>query len=96
MSLSASHAAHPRVVFVALQSIAYVSVALSGTFQKKCGSDVLQGILQLVQKNPCLRIQAIAASCVGQFCSCEMISKKIFKNLLEPLTQWLYSLCSVR
>ena len=83
-------------MFVALQAIAYVSVALPVTFQKKCGAQVLQSELQLVQKNPCLRVQAIAASCVGQFCSCEMISKKIFKNVLEPLTQWMYSLCSVK
>ena len=83
-------------MFVALQAIAYVSVALPVTFQKKCGAQVLQSVMQLVQKNPCLRVQAIAASCVGQFCSCEMISKKIFKNVLEPLTQWMYSLCSVK
>lgn len=83
-------------MFVALQAIAYVSVALPATFQKKCGAQVLQGVLQLMQKSPCLRVQAIAASCVGQFCSCDMISKKIFKNVLEPLTQWMYSLCSVK
>ena len=75
------------MIYVALQSIAYVSVALEGTFQKKCGAQV--------QRNPCLRVQAIAASCVGQFCAVEMISKKIFKNTLPALVEWLFSLCSV-
>ena len=86
---------HPRVVFVALQAIAFVSVALTGVFQKKAGAQVVQAILQLVQKNPCLRVQAIAASALGQFCSCEMITKKIFKNVLAPLVEWLTTLCAV-
>ena len=83
------------MIYVALQSIPYVSVALEGTFQKKCGAQVMQGILAMVQRNPCLRVQAIAASCVGQFCAVEMISKKIFKNTLPALVEWLFSLCSV-
>ena len=41
-------------------------------------------------------LQAIAASCVGQFCAVELISKKIFKNTLPALVDWLFNLCSVR
>ena len=84
---------HPRVVFVALQSIAFVSVALSGLFQKKAGTQIIQGILGLIQRQPCMRVQAIAASALGQFCNCEMISKKIFKSTLPDLVEWLSSLC---
>ena len=84
------------MVYVALQAIAYVSVALEGVFQKKCGVQVIQGILGLGQRQPCLRVQAIAASCVGQFCAVELISKKIFKNTLPALVDWLFNLCSVR
>ena len=87
---------HPRVVFVALQSIAFVSVALSGLFQKKVGTQIIQGILGLIQRQPCLRVQAIAASALGQFCNCEMISKKIFKSTLPALVEWLSSLCGAR
>lgn len=52
-------------------------------------------MLALVHKNPCLRLQAMAASCLGQFCAVEMISKKIFKNSVSDLVQWLFNLCTV-
>ena len=35
------------------------------------------------------------ASCLGQFCAVEMITRKIFKNTLPDLVQWLYNLCTV-
>lgn len=83
------------MVFVALQAIAYCSVALPTIFQKKCGKEVVNGLLNLVGKNPCLRLQAMAASCLGQFCATEMITKKIFTNTLPNLVNWLMTLCSV-
>lgn len=82
-------------MFVALQAIAYLSVSLPTVFQKKCGVEVIRGILGLIQKNPCLRLQAMAASCLGQFCAVEMITKKIFKNTVADLVNWLMGLCSV-
>ena len=35
------------------------------------------------------------ASCLGQFCAVEMITRKIFKNTLPDLVQWLFNLCTV-
>lgn len=57
---------------------------------------VIDSILSLVARNPCMRVQAMAASCFEQFCNCEMISKKIFKNRLAALMEWLLKLCSVK
>ena len=74
--------------------MAFISTALTGVFQKKVGAQILQGLMQLIQKQPCPRVQAVIASALGQFCNCEMISKKIFKNLLAPMVEWLVSLCS--
>ena len=82
------------MVFVAVQAMAFLATALTGVFQKKVGAQILQGCMQLIQKQPCARVQAVIASALGQFCNCEMISKKIFKNLLAPMVEWLVSLCS--
>ena len=82
------------MVFVAIQAMAFISTALNGTFQKKVGAQILQVCMQLIQKQPCPRVQAVLASSLGQFCNCDMISKKIFKNVLAPLVEWLVSLCS--
>ena len=80
-------------MFVALQAIAYVSLALAGLFQKKCGVEIINGIYNLIQKNPSMNVQAMIASCFGQFCAVDTISKKIFKDTLPNLVNWLLSLC---
>lgn len=80
---------------MALQAVAYCAVSLPGIFHKKCGAEMIRGILTLVQKNVSLNLQAMAASCLGQFCAIEQISKKIFKNTLSDLVQWLLGLTNV-
>lgn len=81
------------MVFVAVQAFAFLSTSLAGVFQKKSGAQMIQALLNLLQKQPCLRVQAVIASALGQFCNCEMISKKIFKNMLAPIVEWLTGLC---
>ncbi|KAK8810653.1 hypothetical protein WA158_007228 [Blastocystis sp. Blastoise] len=86
---------HPRVVFAALFALGGLEISLQPKIQKEFGSMILESLMGLIQKNPCMRIQGHIASCLLSFFSVDKLGKNIYKRYLDTIMNFLVTLCGI-